>query len=72
MILPHSLPPELLESKIDAKHLNHESREASRIMEALDQAGGNRAKAARILGISRATLYRRMSSLAIDTEASRV
>jgi DNA-binding NtrC family response regulator len=37
--------------------------DASRLMQALELAKGNRAEAARLLGISRATLYRRMASL---------
>ncbi len=37
--------------------------EDDRIEAAIEKAGGNRAKAARILGISRATLYRRLSSM---------
>lgn len=34
----------------------------SRILRALDHARGNRAEAARLLGLSRATLYRRLTS----------
>jgi transcriptional regulator with PAS, ATPase and Fis domain/ligand-binding sensor domain-containing protein len=42
--------------------------EKQRIVEALDRAGGNRALAARRLGIGRTTLYRRMKALGIDVE----
>jgi DNA-binding NtrC family response regulator len=39
--------------------------EAELIREALRQAGGNREEAARLLGISRATLYRRLKALKV-------
>lgn len=42
------------------------SDEASRIRRALEQVGGNRTKAARLLGISRATFYRRLAELDIQ------
>jgi DNA-binding NtrC family response regulator len=41
--------------------------ERSRIFAALQRTGGNRARAARVLGIGRATLYRRLAELGIDT-----
>jgi PAS domain S-box-containing protein len=40
--------------------------ERSRILAALQRTGGNRARAARVLGIGRATLYRRLAELGID------
>ncbi|MEZ4384865.1 MAG: sigma 54-interacting transcriptional regulator [Nannocystaceae bacterium] len=43
-----------------------EDDERSTILAALRRAGGNRSKAARLLGIGRATLYRRLRSLDID------
>lgn len=43
--------------------------ERQRILAALVEAGGNRTQAARLLGISRATLYRRMAELDISDES---
>lgn len=45
-----------------------EEEERARIRDALARAGGNRTRAARLLGIGRATLYRRMESLGIDSD----
>ncbi len=39
-----------------------------RILAALNKAGGNKAKAARLLGMDRSTLYRKMRELQIDIE----
>ena len=39
--------------------------ERARILFALDKTGGNRLQAAKLLGISRATFYRRLSELKI-------
>jgi transcriptional regulator of acetoin/glycerol metabolism len=43
-----------------------EQVELRAIRQALEEAGGNRAKAAEILGISRATVYRKMKSFRLD------
>jgi DNA-binding NtrC family response regulator len=42
-----------------------ETREKELILEALRQAGGNRTRAARILGVSRKTLFNKMTALGI-------
>ena len=42
--------------------------EKARFLDALDRSRGNRALAARLLGISRATLYRRLADLKINPE----
>ncbi len=63
VLLPEDLPPEPLESESHSpkRELSIED-EKRRILDALKQSNGRRGKAAEILGISRATLYRRMKA----------
>ncbi len=42
--------------------------ERSRIEQAIEQAGGNRSQAAKLMGVSRATFYRRMADLGMSSE----
>jgi len=58
------LPPEMgvVGSPVSLSPLNQREQ----IQDALERTGGNRAEAARILGISRATLYRRFKELQIS------
>jgi DNA-binding NtrC family response regulator len=62
------LPPELLERAPPAagtgRALGAEERES--IVEALERAGGDRKAAAALLGVSRATLYRRLAQYGIE------
>ncbi|MBC7173493.1 MAG: sigma-54-dependent Fis family transcriptional regulator, partial [Polyangiaceae bacterium] len=78
VLVPGDLPPEILDpdqapdaiearaTNVAAEPLAHASTEAYRITRALERAGGHRERAAEILGISRATLWRRMRDLGID------
>lgn len=65
------LPPELQDSGAAVTaEVNVCDEETARIVAALEKAAGNKTRAARLLGISRRTIYRRMEELGIaDTEA---
>lgn len=69
IIQPQDLPPEMINQDeripvVPSEEMapNHEK---DRILSALKQTGGNRSAAAKLLGISRITLYRRLSRLGI-------
>ena len=64
MIHPHDLPPEILETlqpQFPSQLSHSKPTNKERILEALDQTNGNRRQAAQLLGISKATFYRRLS-----------
>lgn len=70
VIQPDDLPPEVAEpadvaSSIPGDPLRDEK---ARFLDALSRSRGNRTRAARLLGISRATLYRRLADLDIDPQ----
>ena len=70
VIQPDDLPPEILqpadfENVIPGDPLVDDK---ARFLQALERSRGNRALAARLLGISRATLYRRLADLKISSE----
>jgi transcriptional regulator with PAS, ATPase and Fis domain len=64
------LPPEISRSQPNAPastlvaHSGHDER--AQLLRALNQASGNRSEAAKLLGMSRATLYRRLANYGID------
>jgi two-component system response regulator HydG len=68
VITAESLPPDFLqyfESRALSADLNPED-EAVAIRRALEQAGGSKAGAARLLGMSRRTIYRKLERLGIE------
>ncbi len=70
-VLPSSLPQDIRNAmpgaKLEAAH-EAELDDRRAIVDALDATGGNRAQAAKRLGIDRSTLWRRMNRLGIDTK----
>jgi PAS domain S-box-containing protein len=68
VIQPDDLPPEIVEPAAFARSIPGDplSDEKARFLDALNRSRGNRALAARLLGISRATLYRRLADLNIN------
>ncbi|NLX19593.1 MAG: sigma-54-dependent Fis family transcriptional regulator, partial [Desulfobulbus sp.] len=74
-IIHPALPPAstFIDDTAETSHLHivqpaapTELTPAERILQALQKSGGNKAKAARLLGIDRTTLYRRIRALQID------
>ena len=71
IIRPQDLPPEVVNQDERLLVVSSEeivpSHDKEKILSALKQTGGNRSAAAKLLGISRLTLYRRLSRLGIPT-----
>ena len=70
MIQSDDLPPEVVQAAELATAIPADPLmdEKTRFLDALSRSRGNRALAARLLGISRATLYRRLADFKIDTD----
>jgi len=62
------LPAEIAEATQLSGPPSGADDERSRILDALRTSGGNRARAARLLGIGRATLYRHLAELGIPAK----
>ncbi|MBI5076275.1 MAG: sigma 54-interacting transcriptional regulator [Nitrospirae bacterium] len=65
IITDQCLPKNFIEQGPDPDSSPDQADEREKIMQALRKAGGNKAKAARLLGVSRRTMYRRIEDLNI-------
>ena len=70
VIEPQHLPPDVFQNNIQISkkeeiNLNRDEIQKTRLIDALEQTGGNQTKAARILGISRITVWNRMKKYGI-------
>jgi transcriptional regulator of acetoin/glycerol metabolism len=71
-IEPEHLPADVIRPSFTGGRLNGFSRPAGkrpgpdRILEALERAGGKKVEAARLLGISRVTLWKRMKEYGLE------
>ncbi len=73
IIVPESLPPHLFEVRpaeqpdgLEMPDLSLQAAEREQILRALQASGGKRVEAARRLGLSRRTLYRKLSRYGIS------
>ena len=71
MIRPYHFPPHIFQEKTPpvisrTTTLSREQMKKKQLIEALEQAGGNQSEAARILGVSRVTIWNRMKRFGID------
>ena len=71
IVLPTDLPPELCDVSPAVQSLPFvKPNERQRILDALTQTKGKRAQAAKLVGMSRSTFYRRLTELKIAPEES--
>ena len=71
MIMPHHFPPDVMQAEIVSKTPVHETPQTiddikrKRLVDALLQTGGNQSQAAKILGISRTSVWSQMKRFGI-------
>jgi two-component system response regulator HydG len=63
------LPPSLSGNLLGADDVSHTCNERQRLVLALRKAGGNQSEAARLLGVSRVTVWKKMQRYGIDPKA---
>ncbi len=71
VILPHHLPPSITGAKPESENsvpvsINRDEVKKTKLMDALKKAGGNQSEAARILGVSRVTVWTWIKKFNID------
>lgn len=71
LIQPHHLPPAIFQPKKPLPEVkktpnNHKEIKRKQLVEALEKAGGNQSEAARILGVSRVTVWNRIKRFNIN------
>lgn len=71
IIQPHHLPPSIIKTKRDActakpSSISRKELKKKRLLEALEQAGGNQSEAAKILGVSRVTIWNQMKHFGVN------
>ena len=70
MLRPYHLPPNIINEKKSSKAINprsfsREEIKKRELLEALERSGGNQSEAARILGVTRVTIWNRMKRFGI-------
>jgi transcriptional regulator with GAF, ATPase, and Fis domain len=71
MIQPHHLPPNIVRQKNNqgnpgSVRNNRDDSKRKQLMDALEKAGGNQSEAARLLGVSRVTVWNQMKKFNIN------
>ena len=71
IIQPHHLPPNILWAQKDKKSptsilFTRDEIKKRQLLDALEKAGGNQSEAARVLGVSRVTVWNRMKKFNIN------
>ena len=68
LVQPADLPPEVASTPVAGAGRSLEEMERAHILQLLDECGGNQTRVARILGISRRTVYRKLQQYGIGAD----
>ena len=68
LVQPSDLPPEMSDAAATDSSRSLDELERQHILQLLEECGGNRSRVARILGISRRTVYRKLRQYGIDAD----
>ncbi|HOC43881.1 MAG TPA: sigma-54 dependent transcriptional regulator [Thermoanaerobaculales bacterium] len=69
LVQPSDLPPEIGDAAARDTSRSLDELERQHILQLLEECGGNRSRVAKILGISRRTVYRKLRQYGIDPES---